>query len=159
MIVVLSVALIAVAYHLGEQFEGLVLTGHIVGDEGAVGATPLTFPRGTAGCRRGRSSLQHSTEMVERGGLRPGDVGYDGYDLGLFEGVFEDAPSPATTAAAAAAAAAGAAGGGVATADNDDLTTTAAVVAAAEDGASTAWGKDETADTVGRKMKPHSRFL
>jgi len=38
---------------------------------------------------------QHPLDgLPVRKGLRPGDVGYDGYNLGLFEGVFDDSTMP-----------------------------------------------------------------
>ena len=138
MIVVLSLALMAVAYHLGSEFESLVFTGRVIGDEGTLDTPTPPFPPGAG---HGRNSSQGAMELVERGGLRPGDVGYDGYDLGLFEGVFEDAPSPSPADAAV------------------DTVAAAAVIAADGDGASLVQGRK---DTPGRKLKPQkprSRYL
>jgi AAA family ATP:ADP antiporter len=71
--IVLSVMLVALAWLIGTEFNRLI-EQHI-----------------TVGCD---SSVFNGSYNVDglpvRNGLRPGDVGYDGYDLKLFEGVFDD---------------------------------------------------------------------
>ena len=84
----ISIILIIVAWQAGTQFQYLVREGVIVGDsprdhEDEFGDYALKI-----------KEYQHRgnkySELVKRRGLKPGDVGYDGYDLGLFEGVFDD---------------------------------------------------------------------
>ena len=81
----ISGILIGVAVHLGGEFDSLVQRGDIVGAQESAGS----------GRKRGRTHSRCRSElegmdMVKRNGLMPGEVGYDGYDLKLFEGVIFD---------------------------------------------------------------------
>lgn len=76
-VLVVSAALIGVAVYIGREFERLVWAGEVVGE--------------SPGARDGsRGPTSGPFELPTRNGRKPGDVGYDGYDLQLFEGVFDD---------------------------------------------------------------------
>lgn len=70
----LGIFIIYIAWSVGMDFENLLHNHHIIGDE--------------------EFSLFYGNikdmNLPIRNGLRPGDVGYDGYDLHLFDGVFEE---------------------------------------------------------------------
>lgn len=83
--ILLSAGLIVVAWRVGNDFESFVRHDIVIGAE--------LEPAGAPGARSPRSidsSRPDFAGLPERRGLKPGDVGYDGYDLRLFEGVFED---------------------------------------------------------------------
>ena len=66
----ISLFILLLAWQIGTEFQYLTKENIIIGDEN------LTF---------------NSTQgLPTRKGLNPGDVGYDGYNLGLFEGTFDD---------------------------------------------------------------------
>lgn len=71
--ILLTIMVVLITFSCGTEFRKLVESNTIVGDE-----------------------LQTATYTVDfngpltRKGLKPGDVGYDGYDLHLFDGVFEE---------------------------------------------------------------------
>lgn len=69
---ILSLVIILVAYSVGDEFQNLLKTGHIID---GVNKIP---------------NNQKYALLPIKNGLKPGDVGYDGYDEELFEGVFED---------------------------------------------------------------------
>jgi hypothetical protein len=70
----LSIFVILVTWSIGNDFSKLVETKRIVGEELLPGTTPC----------HGR------LDGPIINGLRPGDVGYTGYDPDLFKGVFDD---------------------------------------------------------------------
>ena len=72
--IVLSATCILLAWRIGEEFEKLVLHGLVVG------ADVVLSTRG--------NHASKALPMIN--GLLPGDVGYEGYDPDLFEGVFDD---------------------------------------------------------------------
>lgn len=85
----IAIMLLVFAWQVGTQFQYLVSTGLIVGEcsideenRHSVEAAPFR-----------KSSSRHRDDayahLPERNGLRPGDVGYDGYDAELFKGVFD----------------------------------------------------------------------
>ncbi len=74
---VLSAIIIFLAWSIGRDFEGLIASNTVVGDEHA-----HLSSLGGAG-----QDIQRGLPVV--GGLQPGEVGYTGYDLHLFEGVFD----------------------------------------------------------------------
>lgn len=76
--IVISVAIIALAWSIGTEFQHLVDNNIVVGSKEKFPVYHLD------GLKVGAEGLP------TRKGLRPGDVGYDGYTLGLFEGVFEE---------------------------------------------------------------------
>lgn len=80
--ILLSAGLIVIALRVGRDFEYYVNQNIIVGSE-------LEVDGGRSS--RSLDSLRPDyAGLPERRGLKPGDVGYDGYDLRLFEGVFEE---------------------------------------------------------------------
>ena len=99
---ILSIALLCVAYFIGREFDYNQKKGIIVGmPSSCVGAGGVGVERGGGGGEyrsvRSQGSVGAGVGVVgvyadlpERNGRKPGDVGYDGYDLHLFEGVFED---------------------------------------------------------------------
>ena len=101
---ILSIALLCVAYFIGREFDYNQKKGIIVGmPSSCVGAGGVGVERGGGGgggeyrSVRSQGSVGAGVGVVgvyadlpERNGRKPGDVGYDGYDLHLFEGVFED---------------------------------------------------------------------
>jgi hypothetical protein len=84
----LAVAIIALSWSIGNDFNELIDGNLIVG---AHGIHHHVHPRGSgSGDRSYSNSVYGDGELLVRNGLRPGDVGYDGYDLKLFEGVFDE---------------------------------------------------------------------
>jgi ATP:ADP antiporter, AAA family len=79
---ILSVAILAIAWSAGEEFQELVSSGKVIGKKGV---QPM-------------SAEDPYKHLPVRNGLKPGDVGYDGYDLQLFDGVFDDEAAPESTA-------------------------------------------------------------
>jgi len=79
-IIVISVLLLVLVWITGRQFDTLVRDRIIVGDEDS--PTSRLTSLSVDGDRYA------GLEM--RNGLKPGDVGYDGYDLHFFEAVFSD---------------------------------------------------------------------
>eukprot|EP00597_Dinobryon_sp_UTEXLB2267_P000499 CAMPEP_0170059058 /NCGR_PEP_ID=MMETSP0019_2-20121128/1465_1 /TAXON_ID=98059 /ORGANISM="Dinobryon sp., Strain UTEXLB2267" /LENGTH=265 /DNA_ID=CAMNT_0010264187 /DNA_START=837 /DNA_END=1634 /DNA_ORIENTATION=+ len=69
---VIAFFILVLSWVIGTDFQALVKSNTVIG-ETAVAVTYAVDRDGPI-----------------RNGLRPGDVGYDGYDLQLFEGVFED---------------------------------------------------------------------
>jgi ATP/ADP translocase len=90
----ISIIFLVLAWQAGTQFQYLVSNDLVVGEctaaeennEGGGGGKGGGMSKG----RRNRLSAAALNKLPERNGLRPGDVGYDGYDPeGVFEGVFE----------------------------------------------------------------------
>ena len=100
---ILSIALLCVAYFIGREFDYNQKKGIIVGmpssssvgvgaERGGGGGGEYRSVRsqGSVGAGAGVGVGGVYADLPERNGRKPGDVGYDGYDLHLFEGVFED---------------------------------------------------------------------
>jgi hypothetical protein len=93
-----SVALLVFAWQTGSQFESYVAQGIVVGDGPDVSAESEKHRRSGSGTSTSSSSSRSSSssssgtrgDPVDARGLRPGDVGYSGYDPELFEGVLDD---------------------------------------------------------------------
>ena len=66
----ISFSIMILAWQIGSEFQYLTKQNIIIGDE--------------------NKYLNLTQSLPTRNGLNPGDVGYDGYDLGLFEGTFDD---------------------------------------------------------------------
>ena len=80
--IVISLALIVVAVVAGNKFDSLIREGKIIGEE----------------VELKEQEMKMYSHLPVIDGLKPGDVGYTGYDLKLFEGVFpEDEKSGETT--------------------------------------------------------------
>lgn len=80
---IISFISLAVAWSVGNDFQTLIKSHEVIGEE-------RSFFYGDA----------NSFNLPIRNGLKPGDVGYDGYDLHLFDGVFDElpiAPTPAVS--------------------------------------------------------------
>ena len=82
--IIISLFLILVAFMVGRQFDKLVRDGTIIGneDDDDVGMELNSLKNSAA------PTKSYYDSLPIRNGLRPGDVGYDGYDMHLFEGVF-----------------------------------------------------------------------
>ena len=66
----ISFSIMVLAWQIGTEFQYLTKENIIIGDENRF--------------------LNLTQSLPTRNGLNPGDVGYDGYDLGLFHGTFDD---------------------------------------------------------------------
>lgn len=84
-----AITLLYFAWQVGSQFQYLIREGIVVGeseiekeDENGDYARLKSVAVGDS---------KNPFDFSVRRGLKPGDVGYDGYDLHLFDGVFEDA--------------------------------------------------------------------
>jgi len=84
---VCSLGLLFAAYYVGQEFDRLTYRHEVVGD---YNQEEKAKKENEIKTKSSSLSIHGSVELPERRGLRPGDVGYDGYDLRLFEGVFED---------------------------------------------------------------------
>jgi AAA family ATP:ADP antiporter len=71
--IIIAIILILLVWSIGKEFDRLIETHETVGCDNKV-----------------YNGTYDIDSLPVRNGLRPGDVGYDGYDLKLFEGVFED---------------------------------------------------------------------
>lgn len=66
----ISFFILILAWQIGSEFQHLTKENIVIGEE--------------------NQFFVHAQNLPTRKGLNPGDVGYDGYDLGLFEGAFDD---------------------------------------------------------------------
>lgn len=66
----ISLFILIVAWSIGSEFQHLTKENIVIGEENLL--------------------YVHTQNLPTRKGLNPGDVGYDGYDLGLFDGAFDD---------------------------------------------------------------------
>ena len=108
---VLSLALIVVAWVIGRDFQQYVDQGIVVGeddarfDSGGGSGAATASSSGVKVNEAQRTLLQQSTKVTSflepfgyvnfknlpvRDGRRPGDVGYGAYDMQLWDGVFDD---------------------------------------------------------------------
>jgi hypothetical protein len=85
--IILALCFLVIVYMTGRKFDRLVRDGTIVGNEDddnfGMELNSLQPSRSKAD-----SQKAYYDNLQPRKGLLPGDVGYDGYDLHLFEGVF-----------------------------------------------------------------------
>ena len=72
----LSISIILVSWYVGIEFQELIVNDQIIGE--------------TVNTQNLYTNIKQYDNLPIRNGLIPGDVGYDGYDLHLFEGVFPD---------------------------------------------------------------------
>jgi hypothetical protein len=79
--ITISILLIIIAWLAGIQFDKNISENIIVGDENH-NNNQLN--------KENKNINTLKTQNLCRNGLYPGDVGYDGYDLHLFDGVFTD---------------------------------------------------------------------
>lgn len=82
---IIASLIVLLAFSVGRDFQNLVDSNVTVGDEQLYVEHHLLD-----GIQMGKPSSSSSSALPERNGRRPGDVGYDGYDLHLFDGVFEE---------------------------------------------------------------------
>jgi hypothetical protein len=86
--ILISLILIGVAWYIGIEFEGYVKNSVVVGqtnsspEDGDDDDAQSIIPE--------NDSTIDTKDLPIIDGLKPGDVGYSGYDLHLFKGVFED---------------------------------------------------------------------
>lgn len=66
----ISFFILMLAWQIGSEFQHLTNENIVIGED--------------------NQQFVHTQSLPTRKGLNPGDVGYDGYDLGLFEGAFDD---------------------------------------------------------------------
>ena len=66
----ISLLILVVAWQVGSEFQHLTKENIVIGEENLL--------------------YVHTQNLPTRKGLNPGDVGYDGYNLGLFDGAFDD---------------------------------------------------------------------
>lgn len=87
---VLSLCILFIAWTIGAEFQRLVDQRIVIGAEMAVPAANgrESRPAETWGSRSG--SYDYHEDGPEINGLKPGDVGYSGYDLQLFRGVWPE---------------------------------------------------------------------
>lgn len=83
--IILSLCFLVIVFVAGRKFDRLVRDGTIVGneDEDNVGMELNSLKSSNS-----KSSHSYYDNLQPRNGVLPGDVGYDGYDMHLFEGVF-----------------------------------------------------------------------
>jgi hypothetical protein len=73
-LLLISLVLIIVVWVTGKEFDSLVLNGIIVGDEDSKAGETIR-------------SIPQKQDSIDRNGRYPGEVGYEGYDSELFDGV------------------------------------------------------------------------
>lgn len=85
----LSLCILAIAWSIGTMFQKLVEERVVVGGDNTVRISKVAATRSREewGSRSGSYDYQDCPEI---NGLKPGDVGYSGYDLQLFDGVWPD---------------------------------------------------------------------
>jgi hypothetical protein len=83
-----AITLLYFAWQVGSQFQYLIREGIVVG-ESEIDREDENGDYARAKIVELGNSKDPFNFSVRRG-LKPGDVGYDGYDLHLFDGVFED---------------------------------------------------------------------
>lgn len=81
------------AWSIGSDFSDLIEKNLCVTERGIVNKQLFVASQQPTSGRRGQRADNYYSqdgELLVRNGLRPGDVGYDGYGLKHFEGVFDD---------------------------------------------------------------------
>jgi hypothetical protein len=90
----ISLFIILLAYEIGKDFEILNRDNIIIGNDVGVVNYPIDdirnglIPGNEYSGNKYPGDVEYPT-LQTRNGLNPGDVGYDGYNLKLFEGVFD----------------------------------------------------------------------
>jgi ATP/ADP translocase len=84
--IILSLLIVCLSWSIGKDFHQLIESNTVIGAHGIEPAVPHGLDYHGHGYNK---HIIADSELAVRNGLRPGDVGYDGYDLKLFEGVFE----------------------------------------------------------------------
>lgn len=89
----LGVFIVMLAWSIGSDFSDLIEKNLCVTERGIVNKQLFVASQQPTSGRRGQRADNYYSqdgELLVRNGLRPGDVGYDGYGLKHFEGVFDD---------------------------------------------------------------------